>query len=208
MLILQSATIKEKLIAVVMVVCTLVLACAGTVFIVRGQTAYLKYTSQNLSTLAELIAVNSKAALTFQDPKDAEEILSTLRNEPSVTFGSVYNRRGQVLATYHRDDTSHKNHQSGSLLSPYISGIGDDFLTVLKVVVLDDEIVGTVRLQADLNPMFVMLKRDTTTVIILLLFVSWGFMLLIYSSVKKSIRSVLSLVKNGKTAGVFVERES
>jgi uncharacterized membrane protein affecting hemolysin expression len=196
------------MIAVFIVVCTLTLACAGTIFIVRGQTIYLEKTSKSLSTLAELIAVNSKAALTFQDPKDAEEILNTLRNEPSVVFGSVYNRRGQVLATYHRDDTSHENHQSGSLLSPYTSGFGNDSLTVLRVIVLDDEIIGTVRLQADLNPMFVMLKRDTTTVIILLLFMSWGFMLLIYSSVKKSIKSILNPAKNDNKVRVSVEAKS
>jgi uncharacterized membrane protein affecting hemolysin expression len=199
--------IKEKLIAAVMVICTLGLACTGTIVIVRGQSTYLKTTSENLSTLAELIAANSKAALTFRDTKDAEEILITLRNEPSIILGSIYNRRGQVLATYHRDNTSHESHQTDSAQSPYISGFGDGLLTVIKVIVLDDEMIGTVRLQADLNPMFVMLKRDTTTVVVLLLFTSWGFMLLIYSSVKKTIRSILCQAGNGHKARVSVEGE-
>jgi hypothetical protein len=197
---------KEKLIAIVMVVCTLALACAGTMFIVRGQTVYLETASNNLSTLAEMIAVNSKATLAFRDPRDAEEILSTLKNEPSIVAGSIRNRSGQTLATYNRD-TGHEPYQAGFVQSSHASGLGDDLLTVIKVIVLDDEVIGTVRLRADMDPMFVMLKRGTTTVIILLLLGCWGLMLLIYSSVKKSIGTIVGSGGNADRTQVFAEAE-
>ena len=62
-------TIKDKLTAAIVAICTLVLACAGTIFIVRGQTIFLETTSNHLSTLAEMIATNSKASLAFEDAK-------------------------------------------------------------------------------------------------------------------------------------------
>jgi hypothetical protein len=208
MSIFQGATIKDKLIAAIVVVYTLALVCAGTIFIVRGQTAFLETTSKHLSTLAEMIATNSKASLAFEDPKDAEETLKTLRNEPSIVLGAIYTRRGRALAMYHRDNTDRESGQTDFTQFPCSSNFDEGLLTVLKVVVLDNEIIGAVRLRADLNPMFVMLKRDTTTAVVLLLLMSWGFMLLIYSSVRKSIRSITNSVKNDNRTRVFVEAES
>jgi len=199
---------KDKLTAAIVAVCTLTLACAGTIFIVRGQTAFLETTSNHLSTLAEMIATNSKASLAFEDAKDAVETLKILRNEPSIVLGSIYTRRGQVLAAYHRDNTDCESNQTNLALLPCSSGFDDGFLTALRTVVLDNEIIGAVRLRADLNPIFVMLKRDTTTAIVLLLFVSWGFMLLIYSSVKKSIRSIATSVGNNSKTLALAEAES
>ncbi len=204
----RETTTKDKLIAAIVVVYTLALVCAGTIFIVRGQTAFLETTSKNLSTLAEMIAINSKASLAFEDPKDAEETLKTLRNEPSIVLAAIYTRRGRTLATYHRDDTYCGAGQTDFAQFPSSSNFEDGFLTVLRVVVLDNEIIGAVRLRADMNPMFVMLKRDTTTIVVILLLASWGFMLLIYSSVRKSIRSVANSVKNNNRTRVSVEAES
>jgi hypothetical protein len=204
----HDTTIKDKMTAAIVAICTLVLACAGTILIVCGQTAFLETTSNHLSTLAEMIATNSKASLAFEDAKDALETLKILRNEPSIVLGSIYTRRGQVLAAYYRDNTGCESNQTNLAQLTCSSGFDDGFLTALRTVVLDNEIIGAVWLRADLNPIFVMLKRDTTTAIVLLLFVSWGFMLLIYSSVKKSIRSIATLGGNNSKTLVLAEAES
>jgi hypothetical protein len=203
MSIFHNTTTKDKLIAAIAVIYTLALVCAGTIFIVRGQTSFLETTSKHLSTLAEMIAINSKASLAFEDPKDAEETLKTLRNEPSIVLGAIYTRHGRALATYNRDNTDRESGQTNFAQFPCSSSFDDGRLTVLRMVILDNEIIGAVRLRADLNPIFVMLKRDTTTVVVLLLLASWGFMLLIYSSVRKSIRSITNPVKNDNKTRVI-----
>jgi hypothetical protein len=53
-----------------------------------------------------------------------------------------------------------------------------------------------------------MLKRGTTTVIILLLLGCWGLMLLIYSSVKKSIGTIVGSGGNADRTQAFVEAKS
>jgi hypothetical protein len=176
--------------------------------VVRGQTAYLKSASASLSTLAEMVAVNSKATMAFRDPRDAEAILSTLKNEPSIVTGSIRNRWGQMLAVYYRDDNADKGDQQADFMqSSRALSLRGDLLTVIKVIILDGEVIGTVRLRAELNPMFVMLKRDTTMVIVLLLFMCWGFMLLIYSMAKKSAEAMVASAGSAGRTQMFVDAE-
>ena len=206
----HSVTVRrnEKLMAVVMVVCTLVIVCTGMIVIFRGQTAYLKSVSANLSTLAEMVAVNSKAIMAFRDTSDAEAILSTLKNEPSIVTGSIRNRWGQMLAVYYRDDNADQGDQQADFMqSSRALSLRGDLLTVIKVIILDGEVIGTVRLRAELSPMFVMLKRDTTMVVVLLLFMCWGFMLFIYSMVKKSIEAMVGSAGSAGRTQMFVDAE-
>jgi len=57
-------------------------------------------TTQRLSTLGQIIAANSTAALAFQNPQDAEEILSALRVEKHVVAAAIYDQNGKVFARY------------------------------------------------------------------------------------------------------------
>jgi hypothetical protein len=177
------------------------------IVIFRGQTAYLKSVSANLSTLAEMIAVNSKATMAFRDPRDAEAILNTLKNEPSIVTGSIRNRLGQMLAVYYRDNADQGDQQADFMQSSRALSLRGDLLTVIKVIILDGEVIGTVRLRAELSPMFVMLKRDTTMVIVLLLFMCWGFMLFIYSMVKKSTEAMVGSTGSAGRTQMFVDAE-
>jgi signal transduction histidine kinase/ActR/RegA family two-component response regulator len=55
---------------------------------------------QNLSTLSQIIANNSTAALAFDNPEDARNILSALKAEPHIVAGALYDRQGALFASY------------------------------------------------------------------------------------------------------------
>src|SRR5438270_3595755 len=54
------------------------------------------------SLLAEIIGGNSAAALTFNDPKAAEDVLLALRAEPHVISACVFDARQRPFAFYTR----------------------------------------------------------------------------------------------------------
>ncbi len=167
MAIMRNLTIKHKLIAITMLTCFASLLLAGMGYILWECTNLRRIMARNLSTQAEMIADNCKAALAFEDPQDAKEILKALHVEHSIVFGCVYNSKGEVFASYY-------NNEAGQGINPPVF-IEDgyqfthDYLTVFKSIVLEGEIIGIVCLRSDLQLMYTMLRRSTIIIISVLL---------------------------------------
>src|SRR5208282_4324914 len=78
---------------------TLLLVCAvlmGYDFVTTSRA-----TTEHLATLVQIIADNSKAALSFGDAAAAGEVLATLKAEPHITAACVYDKQGKPFASYH-----------------------------------------------------------------------------------------------------------
>src|SRR5687767_7793742 len=103
---LHDIPIKRKLnlIAMFATGAALAVACAGIALYdqARGRGELVR----NLASTAELIGLNSASALSFNDPKSAEETLQSLRAQPNVVAACVYDRTGNVFATYRRAELS------------------------------------------------------------------------------------------------------
>src|SRR5947209_8039698 len=89
---------KLRLIIIATVGVALALAC-GTI-LVYGQISYRDQLRDNLGVLAEIIASNSTAALSFNDPRAAEEVLASLKAERQIVAAAIYSTGGQVFARY------------------------------------------------------------------------------------------------------------
>lgn len=170
MSVLQNMAIKHKLTTIIMLVCIIVLVLAGAAFIGWEQSTFRNNLVQNVSTQAEMVAENCKAALAFQDAEDAKETLQALHVEPSIVFGAVYTDGNKPFATYYRNYAEKKVHPSKLQNSGF--SFGNGFLTVFTPIVLDGESIGIVCLRSDLQPMHTMLKRNTKIIIAVLLFAS------------------------------------
>ena len=55
---------------------------------------------EQVATLARIVSANSTAALAFRDEQDAQEVLATLRTEPSIVAAALYDDGGELFATY------------------------------------------------------------------------------------------------------------
>jgi signal transduction histidine kinase/ActR/RegA family two-component response regulator/HAMP domain-containing protein len=63
-------------------------------------------TLEQVATLARVVSANSTAALAFRDEQDAQEVLATLRTEPSIISAALYDENGKMLAAYAASGTS------------------------------------------------------------------------------------------------------
>ena len=78
----------------------LLMACTGfTLFELRN---YRYSAEKELSTIAQMIAGISTAALAFHDAKAAQETLATLRKEERIEAACIYTASGLQLAVYQR----------------------------------------------------------------------------------------------------------
>jgi uncharacterized membrane protein affecting hemolysin expression len=138
---LQASTIKRKLTLIIMLTCSvaLVLACAAIlVFEHAGTRQMLKHNTQ---VMANVIGANSSAALSFKNKNDARETLGALRAEPYVLSACLYDREGEVFATYYRQGIK-------ETAPPPVGEEGLTFgkttLNLFHKIKLENDVIGTV----------------------------------------------------------------
>ncbi len=100
MLRFQDIPIKNKLTTIILLTCSLVIFMASVVYIINELYSFKRNLIHNISTLAEVTAINSTAALSFNDPKTGEEILTALSVEPYVLIANIYTVNENIFASY------------------------------------------------------------------------------------------------------------
>src|SRR4051812_22920819 len=97
---LRNVPIKRKLTLAMMLTGVSILLLTSTAFMVYGVAAARRNMLQNIQILAEITAANASAALSFEEPKTATEILSKLQAEPQVLSAALYAKDSKILAHY------------------------------------------------------------------------------------------------------------
>ncbi len=97
---LRNAPIRRKLMAIILLVSATVLLVTCAAFFTYEFVTFRQTTVRTLSTLGEIVAANSTAALAFDNHEDAREVLTALRAEPHIIAAALYDRDGKVFATY------------------------------------------------------------------------------------------------------------
>lgn len=107
---------------------------------------------ENVSTLAQIIAANSTAALAFRDERGAYDVLASLRSEPSITAAVLYDQDGTIFVRYSADETKHRAPaRAGPDGFAFASGYLEGFEPVRE---LENQRLGTLYLRADLGVVY------------------------------------------------------
>ncbi|MGD0785869.1 MAG: ATP-binding protein [Sedimentisphaerales bacterium] len=163
MTIFRNMTIKYKLMTIVIAACTAGLLLAGVAFLGWERNSIRNNMVKVLATRAEILGENCKASLTFQDSKDAEKILQALHVDSSMISGSIYNGNNELFATYYRD--KNKSIVTPTEFKKASVTFSNDSLIVFAPIILDNEIIGTICLQSDLNNIHESLNRGVLIII-------------------------------------------
>src|SRR3990170_3009050 len=97
---LNDTPIQQKLMTVIMITSGAVLFLTCTAFFAYEFFTFRRTTLRELSTLGEIIATNSTAALAFDDRKEAAEILTALKAEKHIEAAGLYDKNGNLFSTY------------------------------------------------------------------------------------------------------------
>jgi two-component system sensor histidine kinase/response regulator len=166
---LSHMSLGRKLTAIIMAISAVTLLMACMAMGVYDILSFRRSMTGDLATLAEVIARNSTAALTFHDAKAAEDVLAALGAEPHITAACIYDADGRPFARYMR-----KQHSSGRVpASPESTGthFTHGQLAEFRPIHLQGDLIGVVYIESDLGEMYVRLQRYAG-VIGIVLFVS------------------------------------
>lgn len=148
---MKDQSIRQKLITVILLTTSIVLLLTCAAFIIYEWITFRQAMARNLTTLAQITAANSTAALAFQNEADATEVLSALRVEDHVVAAAFYDHEGKLFATY----------PAGAAVSLLPSTPGRpgyrfsrSHLVLFQPVIANDKRLGTLYLKSDLGAMY------------------------------------------------------
>src|SRR5688500_2459882 len=102
---LSRLRIRGKLIAIVMAATVTALLLAGAVLLAAEWLRGRDELQQDLAALGSIVADQTAAAVAFEDPESAEEVLRSLHSKEHVVAACIYLPDGLLFASYQRQSS-------------------------------------------------------------------------------------------------------
>src|SRR2546425_5108766 len=148
---LKDTPIQRKLMTILLLTSGTVLLLTCAAFFVYDLLTFRQATVRELSTLGEIIAANSTAALAFDNQEDAKEILSALKAQQHIVSACLYDKEGGLFATYPEnlpaDDFPTAPEKDGYRFE-------HSYLAAFQPVVQGSKRLGTLYLKSDMEAMY------------------------------------------------------
>ena len=178
--------LQRKLISIMLLTSGISLLMITGALILHEQVRYRQSAVTQLASIGHVIAANTTAALTFEDPRAAEQTLAALHAQPQIRHAHIVRRDGGAFATYAAKDHVEAedatdaaaaemeqdfsrdalltglfkgNKADGSPGDPEFHEFTADGLDVFVPIRLDGEILGLVHLTADMTELTGNLRR-------------------------------------------------
>jgi signal transduction histidine kinase/DNA-binding response OmpR family regulator len=161
----RNLSVRHKLRLIVMTTVTAALLCACAAVVVYDRVAARESMRNDLGVMAEMLGANSTAALSFEDGKVGEEILSSLRVKRQIVAARILTADGRTLASYHRPASRQEDMpaiREGVWFEPHR-------LVTFKGIQFSGARLGTVYLESDLTQLATRLRRVAWIVAAILL---------------------------------------
>lgn len=177
----RDLPIRAKLQGIVVLSCGVALLVVSSVLSIYARATLMRAKAQELHAAAEMVGLNSAAALTFRDAKAAEAILGALRVNDNVVVACTYGLDGKVFAIYHRGAAADCPVRPSTRVGSFMLS-GHMFL--FEPIILKGEAEGAIFLESDLKDVNRQINRFLGMVLLVLL-VSLGLALMLASVLQR-----------------------
>jgi two-component system, sensor histidine kinase len=169
MRILDHFSIRQKLTTIIMMTCCTALLLATALFIANEFLSFRRTLLEKTDTLAKVTGNNIVAPLLFLDRKSAEETLKALRAESRIVSACVFDRDGELFASYLKNDTplaaTADRPDLCSLSKNSPEGIDREFfssnrLEVSRIITHERDHLGVIHINSDLSEVYDRLLWD------------------------------------------------
>jgi signal transduction histidine kinase/CheY-like chemotaxis protein/uncharacterized membrane protein affecting hemolysin expression len=153
----RASSIRRKLSMVILFICLVGLGIAGLAFEVYERSSFRSSLVDELASHAAMLSMNTAASLTFNDHKSAQEMLQALRVEPHILATCLYDKRGNLFATYSRANSFFDCDPT----APPQTGVafGKEFVTLSQNISLGSETTGEITMVSDFSELHTKLAR-------------------------------------------------
>ncbi len=224
----RDLSIRVKLILLMLLTASIVLAMTAGAFLTLEVRSESREVEEELSSLAEVIGFNCRAALVFGDRGAAEKTLDALKLRPHILSAWILTPAEELFARYERQPAGKPRSVAVAPPRPAVQSLPRDLVTsggerhwledgslLLRLpVILDDELVGILVLHADLGELQTRMRAFSSALVAVLVF-SCLFALLLASWLQRFIsRPIVEMtdlmgeVSREKNYGLRLARQS
>lgn len=197
---LKNLAIKRKLALINLITTGVAFLLIGAAMAFYESRESLELLEHNLDLQAKIIAANSTAAVAFNDPKTAGEILSGLKVSPNIRHGDIHTKSGALFAQYGDKDSEEVKEHLGR--GRFVSA---DRIGVTQPIMLENEVIGAVFIESDLQELYAEMA-DRMAVVVVTLAGVFAIVWLLLSKLLKTITGpllelagVMRLITENKT---------
>ena len=166
---MSNTSIKRKL-TILLLTGTVAVFLSCAAFLIFELYADLGEMVSDLTGIAEITGNNCKAALSFNVPEDAEQILSALTARPSIVFASIYDAHNHLFSEH--GETSQKSLAAPPPTTGKDHLFKDGYLHVFYRIEQDGEHLGTTYIRSDLQRIVTAVTLKTGAITLLMLLIS------------------------------------
>lgn len=142
---IENVSIKRKLIVLMMLVVVTAMALSGTTLIIHDVRKMDDDMVRQLSVLADVLGSNTTAALAFDDSRTAAELLGSLRVQPMITAAVLFDKNGNIFATYPADGAPEDLQEPSRPGDQYVGRS----LQITSPIIQNSERIGTISIRGD-----------------------------------------------------------
>jgi two-component system, sensor histidine kinase and response regulator len=181
-------SLAGKIVAVTMGVSSAALLLACVALLVYDGANARRSLSRDIGLLADVVATNSTAAVAFGDRPGADETLRAVAVNRNVRLAAIL-RNGALFARFDRHPEAQASDPLGRVPGnprqpESFSGFDDDTLRVVRPIVYDGELLGSVFIESDLGELRERRQR-LTIMMALVLFAATGLAFLLSSRLQR-----------------------
>lgn len=188
---------------------TLLVACVA--FVTNDVTVIRNSKVAQLTALAEVLASNSTAALSFDRSSVAAELLNSLKNRPTITYAGIYDNDGKLFAQYVADHKAKLPQVTLKGRQPGYYFNDDGLLEVVFPIEEDGSTLGTICLYESMDDLTSQLRyygAIVVLVIILAMLIAVVFSFRLQRFISEPILELATTAKHISTEGDYSVRVS
>ncbi len=169
-----GTSIQRKVESVLMLQSTVVLLLVSVLLLVNFTYMKHREAREDLISLADIVAQNVGAAIVFEDPRAAQDVLNGLKEKKQILSAIIFDGNDTVFASYSGKKSSEKKEEAAAVLrdmSPtWLDVIWANDTKIVKAVDFDGKPIGKVLIQLDPSLIYVELIYFFVSIALVFLF--------------------------------------
>ena len=154
---LKNMSVRRKQMLIIVLTSAIVVSLACAAFSAYDMMFFRHNMVQEMTTTAEMMGDNTAAALDFNDPSAATEVLDGLQAQPELIGAAIYTKEGELFAKYDRA------HDNIVFHPPSLAQPGHEFkngkLILSSPILRNGEAIGAIYIESDMRELSVRLKN-------------------------------------------------
>ncbi|MBE0537521.1 MAG: PAS domain S-box protein [Phycisphaerae bacterium] len=196
---IRDWTIKTRLSVAMMITSIAAVLLVGAVLIAFSIYRWRQEHIRDLHAIGHVLAGNAQAALVFDIPEDAEELLASLAVNQSIVLACIYDQNGAPFAVYR--GVKAPPGLSPPPVRPEGHFFHGSYLSVFHTIQVDGQVIGTLVLQDDRASEAEMFRRDTLVWVLGMLLALGGAYFVAQYLQRVISRPILALAHIAETVG-------